>query len=319
MSITDIIIVVIIRLATTPDLASVQRVCADVLDLEPDPGDLPAILAGSDGRLAVVAEEADQVIGACYGSLGSVRDGRLRGHVDLLAVARQAAGRGVGLRLLSRMEELLAERGAADAVLAGNPPVYLWPGVDARYTAMTCLAARAGYDRYAEEVDMAVDLQGTDLECGPDADRLSAAGLTVRRAAAAESERLVAWLRDGPWGHSTWPEEAAATLTRQPAGCHVACRGEHYVGFACHGSVRRGWFGPMGTLASERSHGIGSVLLRRCLRDMKEAGLDTARIGWVGPVRFYARSVGARVERVYWLYRKAVRAVEHGETRSTVR
>ncbi len=296
----------IIRSATPADLAAVQRICADVLDLEPDPSDLPAILARSDRHLGVVAEASGDIIGACYGSLRNTPGGRASGHVDLLAVARHASGRGVGASLLASMEELLGERGAAAAVLAGNPPVYLWPGVDARYTAMTCLAARAGYERYAEEVDMAVHLQATELQCGPDTDRLAAAGVTVRRAERAESELLVAWLRGGPWGHSSWPDEAAATLTRQPAGCHVACRGEQYVGFACHGSVRRGWFGPMGTLTPERGHGIGSLLLRRCLSDMQAAGLAVARIGWVGPVRFYARVVGARTERVYWLYRKAL-------------
>jgi mycothiol synthase len=296
----------IIRSATPLDLAAVQRICADVLDLEPDPSDLPAVLAHSDGHPGLVAEASGEIIGACYGSLRSAPGGRASGHVDLLAVARQAHGRGVGAALLASMEELLTERGAAAALLAGNPPVYLWPGVDARYTAMTCLAERAGYERYAEEVDMAVHLQDTDLRCELDTDRLAAVGVTVRRAEPAESERLIAWLRDGPWGHSSWPHEVAATLTRQPAGCHVACRGEQYVGFACHGSVRRGWFGPMGTLSPERGHGIGSLLLRCCLSDMQAAGLQIARIGWVGPVRFYARAVGARTERVYWLYRKAL-------------
>jgi mycothiol synthase len=306
MSITDIIIVVIIRSAAPADLAPVQRICAEVLDLEPDPSDLPAVLVSSGTHLGVVAEAHGDIIGACYGSLRSAPAGRLSGHVDLLAVAQAAAGHGTGRALLASMEELLAGHRAADVVLAGNPPVYLWPGVDARYTAMNCLAARAGYERYAEEVDMAVRLAAADLEGAPDADRLAAAGVTVRRAGPEEAERLVRWLRDGPWGHSSWPDEVAATLSRQPSGCHVACRGEQYVGFACHGSVRRGWFGPMGTLAAERRHGIGSLLLRRCLSDMQAAGLPTARIGWVGPVRFYARSVGARVERVYWLYRKAL-------------
>lgn len=296
----------IIRSATAADLASIQRVCSDALDLEPDASDLPAILAGSDRHFAVVAESQGDIIGACYGSLGTGPRGRLSGHVDLLAVAPRASGHGAGLMLLAGIEELLAERGAADVVLAGNPPVYLWPGIDARYTAMTCLAAHAGFERYADAVDMVVDLQAADLDCAPDTDRLAAAGLTVRRASSTESERLVDWLRAGPWGSSSWPDEAAATLARQPAGCHVACRGEGYVGFACHGSVRRGWFGPMGTIEPERRHGIGSLLLRYCLYDMKAAGLQVARIGWVGPVGFYTRSVGARVERVYWQYRKAL-------------
>jgi mycothiol synthase len=304
MLITDIVVVVIIRSGTPADLPRIKQICADVLDLEPDPGDLPAILTGSGRRLGVVAEADGDILGACYGSVGPESSGQPDGHVDMLAVSRPAWGRGIGRTLLGRMEELLAERGAVAVVLTGNPPVYLWPGVDARYTAMTCLAARAGYERYAEEVDMAVDLRATDLDCARDTARLAAVGLTVRRAERAESERLVSWLRDGPWGHSTWPEEVAATLARQPAGCHVACRRERYVGFACHGSVRRGWFGPMGTLEEERGHGIGSVLLRRCLSDMRAAGSQDAMIGWVGPVPFYARSVGARVRRVYWLYRK---------------
>jgi mycothiol synthase len=307
MSITDIIIAVIIRSAASADLARIQRICADVLDLEPDPGQLPLILAGSDGRLGVVAEAEGEIIGAGYGSLESrpSADGP-SGHVDLLAVARSAAGDGVGGALLRHVEHLLAQRGAVDVLLRGNPPVYLWPGVDARYTAMTCLAARAGYERDGEAVDMAVRLDAVGLDCQPDEDRLAADGVSVRRAEPGERGRLVAWLRGGPWGRSAWPDEAAAALGRQPAGCHVACRGERYVGFACHGGIRAGWFGPMGTEESERGRGIGQVLLRRCLADMRAAGHRIAMIGWVGPVGFYGRTVDARVDRVYWLYRKTL-------------
>ncbi|MFD0784037.1 GNAT family N-acetyltransferase, partial [Micromonospora azadirachtae] len=52
--------------------------------------------------------------------------------------------------------------------------------------------------------------------------------------------------------------------------------------------------------------GIGGVLLRRCLRDQRAAGHDSAQIGWVGPVPFYSRSAGARIERVFFLYRKQI-------------
>jgi mycothiol synthase len=307
MSITDIIIVVIIRSAASADLARIQRICGDVLDLEPDPGQLPLILARSGGRIGVVAEAEGEILGACYASLGSrPAASPPSGHIDLLAVARSASGHGVGRALLGHIEERLAQRGAVEILLRGNPPVYLWPGVDARYTAMNCLAGRAGYERRGEAVDMAVRLDAADLDCQPGEDRLAAEGVTVRRAQPAERERLITWLRDGPWGRSTWPEEAAAALGREQAGCHVACRGERYVGVACHGSVRSGWFGPMGTDESERGRGIGQVLLRRCLADMRTAGMRIAMIGWVGPVGFYARTVDARVDRVYWLYRKTL-------------
>jgi hypothetical protein len=58
----------------------------------------------------------------------------------------------------------------------------------------------------------------------------------------------------------------------------------------------------MGTDPSMRRSGIGSVLLRRCLADMAAEGRDRADIAWVGPVGFYARGVGARISRVFWLY-----------------
>jgi GNAT superfamily N-acetyltransferase len=81
-------------------------------------------------------------------------------------------------------------------------------------------------------------------------------------------------------------------------------RGDAYVGFACHGVNRAAWFGPMGTLPSEQRHGIGAVLLGRCLADIRRAGHASAQIAWTGPVRFYARAVGARIDRVFWAYRK---------------
>jgi mycothiol synthase len=332
MSITDIIIDVIVRAAEPDDLARIQGICAQALDLDPDAARLPAIMAAAPGRLSVVAEAAGEVTGACYGSLRA-RPGRTTlGYIDLLAVAPAAAGRGTGRALLDAMEAQLAGRGAEELVIGGHPPVYLWPGIDVRYTAMICLAGRAGYERYADATDMAVDLTTGDLTTGDlttgdlttgdlttgdlttgdlgaadlrrDSGRLTAGGITLRRATRTESPALTSWLRAGPWGQSTWPEEVAATLDREPVTCHVACRDGQYLGFACHGSVRAGWFGPMGTLDAERGLGIGAALLRRCLADMRAAGQQTAMIGWVGPIRFYARTVGARVDRVYWLYRK---------------
>jgi mycothiol synthase len=305
MSITDIIIDVIVRAAVPDDLARIQGICAQALDLDPDAARLPAIMAAAPGRLSVVAEAAGEVTGACYGSLRARPGLTTLGYIDLLAVAPAATGRGTGRALLDAMEAQLAERGAEELVIGGHPPVYLWPGIDVRYTAMICLAGRAGYERYADATDMIVDLTAGDLTAGdPSAGDLAAGGITLRRATRAESPALTSWLRAGPWGQSTWPEEVAATLDREPVTCHVACRDGQYLGFACHGSVRAGWFGPMGTLGAERGLGIGAALLRRCLADMRAAGQQTAMIGWVGPIRFYARTVGARVDRVYWLYRK---------------
>ena len=296
---------VIIRPATSEDMAAIQRVCEQVLDLEPDAGELPGILMRRDGYLTLVAESMGGagIQGVCFGSLGRVPSQTL-GYIDLLAVKREAQGHGIGKRLLTATEDLLHQQGANVVQLSGNPPVYVWPGVDPRYTVMTCLAERAGYEKLRDSIDMAVDLNAIDLDTTQAEQRLAAAGIEVRQASADEKRPIDDWLRTGPWRDSGWPDEVAQSLDR--SGCHVAVRDERYIGFACYGANRHGWFGPMGTDPEERRHGIGTVLLKRCLADMQSAGLETARIGWVGPVGFYARVLKARVERVYWFYRKAL-------------
>jgi hypothetical protein len=62
----------------------------------------------------------------------------------------------------------------------------------------------------------------------------------------------------------------------------------------------------MGTAEEARGLGVGRVLLRRCLADQAETGRQEAQIGWVGPIHFYARAIGARVERVFWLFRRSL-------------
>jgi mycothiol synthase len=62
----------------------------------------------------------------------------------------------------------------------------------------------------------------------------------------------------------------------------------------------------MGTLPVLRGKGIGSILLRLCLRDLGRQGFRTAIIPWVGPTRFYARFCGARLDRCFWAYQKTI-------------
>jgi mycothiol synthase len=305
-----------IRPAEPGDIPAIQELCRASLRLDPDAAELPGLLLGAPDaaqRVTLVAESAEPagtVTGAAFGSLRHpAAGGPVLGHLDLLAVTPPARGHGTGSALLSAAEQELAARGAQGFRLAGNPPLYAWPGVDSRYAAMVALATRAGYERFAEALNMAVDLTAglpaTDpLNTAADEARLAASGIIVRRAADAEAGSLGNWLREGPWGGSSWPDEALISLAVDPPACHIAERAGEYLGFASHTVNRHGWFGPMGTLDAERRRGIGAVLLKRCLADIRNSGLDSAQIGWTGPVQFYARAVGAVPDRVFWLYRK---------------
>ncbi|MGN9780427.1 GNAT family N-acetyltransferase [Nonomuraea sp. ZG12] len=220
------------------------------------------------------------------------------GHIDLLAVHPDAQGRGLGRELVRAAEGWLREQGAARARFAGNPPCYAWPGIDVRYTAAACLAESLGYERYHSAWNMTADLgAGTDLSVTEGLRRLAEAGVGVRAAGPPGSEdraRVVAFVREH-W-NDNWAWEAATAT-----GVHYAERDGDILAFAAWGA-RPGWFGPTGTAPGARKLGLGRVLLRRCLADQRAAGQRTAQIGWVGPLRFYSRAVGARAERVFWLY-----------------
>jgi mycothiol synthase len=299
---------------TEDALPAVIALCRTALDLPEDAAEAAEIVrrlrdtTGTDGwssgprRIAgFVAQAAgDRVIGVVLGSV-SHRDPSI-GHVDLIAVDPAERRQGVGRALMARIEGALAGLGADDVVLAGNAPYYAWPGIDVRYTPAVCLAMALGFGQDQPAWNMTADLGGL-APTGPDEERLAGEGVTVRRAVPGDVPDLTEFALVN-WG-SGWAGEIGHSVGREGAGCWLALEADGtLLGFAAYGSSRPSWFGPMGTTPAARGRGIGSVLLRRCLADQRAGGHETAQIGWVGPVPFYSSAIGARVERVFFLYRK---------------
>ncbi|MGW5671715.1 GNAT family N-acetyltransferase [Micromonospora sp. NPDC003776] len=296
-----------------PDrLPAVVDLCRRALDLPEDAAEAPAIVDTLAARAAadrpvlrLGAVRAGALIGVLVGSV-SGRDSRL-GHVDLLAVAPAERRQGIGRALLAEAERRLAGLGATELLLAGNPPYYAWPGIDVRYTPAVCAALRLGYRQDRTAWNMTADLAtgSPALRSTETAERrLAENGVTVRRAEPADLPALAEFAR-GTFG-GTWDGELAGSVGRPEAGAHLAERDGQVLGFAAYGSSRPSWFGPMGTAPAAEGTGIGGVLLRRCLRDQAAAGIGAAQIGWVGPVPFYSGAAGARIERVFFLFRKAL-------------
>lgn len=284
--------------------------------IEPDPAAYAALTAAA---LPYDADDADSVLtrlaappaerpsiwlaagnaGLAIASLtGTV------GHLDLIAVSPATRRRGLGTELLRGAEDALRTLGATELRWAGNPPCYAWPGIDVRYTAAVCLALAAGYQRYDVAQNMTADLATADLSTSDDESRLVARGVTIGAAAESEVGVLANWVED-TW-NVAWRWEVEQAVRGGHGGCHVAWRNGVPLAFAAYGGNRADWFGPMGTDPAARNLGLGRVLLRRCLADLHAAGRRTAQISWVGPIAFYSRTVGARLDRIFWLYRKAL-------------
>ena len=120
---------------------------------------------------------------------------------------------------------------------------------------------------------------------------LQAGGVTIRRAQSFEQtpvrEFITTHFKVG------WADEVSPCYSRLPVTLMLATRNGNVIGFAGYECARRGMFGPTGVAESERGAGIGKGLLLAALWGMREMGYAYGVIGGVGPVEFYAKTVGA--------------------------
>ncbi len=244
-------------------------------------------LFGSNGARAghtLGAWEGDQLVGVIATA------GR---WVKLLAVAPDARRRGVASALLDEVRTP-----AGKLRLFDHPGNYLSPGVDVRYAAARAFLEQRGFRALAQVENIrAPGLDGanplvSDERARAAADRARSGGYQVRRAAAADRERLLRFVEAA--FAPVWAHEVARSLDGPRSAVHVAFHDEEPVAFAAADGNNRGlgWFGPAGTLPAHRGKGLGEALLLPCLLDVR--GLpDAGVIAWIGPKPFYAKACGA--------------------------
>lgn len=292
-----------VRPIAGPDMPAVEALCGQELVLDRAARTLPGILARGP-HIALVATHGARPAGVCFGSA----DASGGGFIDLIVVAGGERRRGVGRSLMTGMETRLAAAGCDIVTIAGHGPHYAWPGIDIHYTAAVCLAEDLGYRRTGCEVNMDVDIRHAPLGTQPAEDRLRAQGIVVRPATLADDgpmqESLV------PTWRPDWIAELTAALRTPGAGLHVAVQDQRYLGFCAYGIRRLHEVGPVGTAPESRGLGIGGVLLRRCLADLRDRGLDGAELVWAGPLSYFSRTLGATIGRAFWQYEKDLRITE---------
>jgi len=262
--------------------------------------------ADYDRELALVVENDRQLVGFIMGVIRA-DDAENRAYLKLMMVDPKLQRRGLGSRLLQQLEDRLARAGCTTVRLFESSPNYLMPGLDPRYTEAVAFFEKHGYQRDGETANMEVDLATQDFETADDEQRLRQESVEVRRAIMGDLEEVMDFLQR-LW--PAWIPEVQRELLNYPVSLHLALYQERAIAFAGYdgNNFNTGWFGPMGTDPAARKKGIGGILLRRCLQDIKAQGHRRAIIPWVGPYNFYSHYAGARISRIFWRYKKQLAA-----------
>ena len=121
--------------------------------------------------------------------------------------------------------------------------------------------------------------------------RVAAQGITLRRARAFELHTVREFVRSN--FSAKWVSEVEVAMSRQPVACFIATRDREVIGFACHDTTCRGFFGPTGVAEPARGTGVGKALLFLSLEALRGLGYAYAVIGGVGPREFYEKACGA--------------------------
>lgn len=254
--------------------------------------------------LALVVEHHNQVIAFIMGVIRPAQPVPL-GYIKLLTVDQRFQRKGIGSRLLREIEKIIASSDAGTIRIFESAPNYLVPGIDPRYTRALVFFEKHGYQRFGETWNMEADLALRSFETSKEEAALAQKGVTVRRATAADRSALATFLQKH-W--PAWIAETSRSFVNEPVSLHLALKSEQILGFAGYdcNNQNTGWFGPMGTAEESRGLGIGGVLLRRCLHDLKAQGKRYATIPWVGPLHFYLHYAGAEISRVFYRYQKTL-------------
>ncbi|MCX7020333.1 MAG: GNAT family N-acetyltransferase [Candidatus Sumerlaeota bacterium] len=256
--------------------------------------------------LGLVAEVTGRAMGFVQGAMGKGSDNHTMAYIRMIVVDRAWRNKGVAAALLAQIEQKFRAHGAKTVSTMDCPQNYFMPGIDFRYTEAICFFQKHGYAFHRENHNLLCNIS---VEAYPDLNARIAAlekdNIEIRRASLGDEEEVFRLLADNWPG---WRDEAVCAFTNNPVSLHIARYEGKTVAFSAFQGNNKSlsWFGPMGTLPILRGKGIGGILLQLCLCDLASHGWRTAIIPWVGPVRFYQRMCGARMDRCFWVYRKDI-------------
>lgn len=254
-----------------------------------------------DENLTLISEDKGDITGFISGVVRNREQGKT-GYIKLIATDPDYYRTGVATALLEKVEAGIKAAGANIVKLFESFPNYYMPGLDPFYTEAVCLFERRGYKRTGDCSNLRADLTASSFDTAVEENHLLPE-IVIRRAGDGDKISLSEWITENFKG---WESEVAASFKNKPASIFIALENEKIIAFSAYenNNIGTGWFGPMGTTDACRGKGIGGILLKQCLKEMKHLGYKSAIIPWVGPIPFYMHYCNSKVDRVFWRYEK---------------
>lgn len=107
-----------------------------------------------------------------------------------------------------------------------------------------------------------------------------------------------------------WQQEVKAGLYQSNPSVFVAIKEYKIIGFAGYDCTAKGYFGPTGINPEFQKQGIGTALLMKTLKAMKDAGYGYAIIGGAGDrlLKFYSKQLKLiKFEREHSVYDRMIK------------
>ena len=227
----------------------------------------------------------------------------MTGYIKLICVHPEHRREGIASGLLNLVEEKFKKEKVTRIRVFESYPNYYMPGLDPFYTEAVCFFERNGYKKFSDTSNLEAVLVNQNFDTAEEEEKLKIDKIDILRAEKHDFEEALKWTEVN---FKAWISEVKNSFENNPISLYIAKKENEIIAFSAYetNNFGTGWFGPMGTTEKARGKGLGGILFKRCLGDMKKLGFQKAIIPWVGPIPFYMHYANSKVKRVFWRYEK---------------
>lgn len=212
-------------------------------------------------------------------------------------VDQQYRRQGLGSKMFFEFIRRAKEREITQVIYGPSVPEYWQPGVDIRNTSLYFFLKKHGFKSHKAIFNLTVSLNIIKNEPASKKEEYK-----YERVQPEDFDRTYNFVKE-QFPNNTWAAEVKFSFNFNPPTTFIAKdTNNNIVGWATHSQFFPGSFGPTGVKESLRGKGIGTILFLWCLWDIKQNGVETCEIMWVGgnTVKFYSKVIGAYISPIYY-------------------